>query len=139
MTGDLYCDLFLYADDSCLVYEHNNIRKVNKNATITLHILQNKFIWFYLNLNNRAHIGLLMGFEKINWLLINNLIDKCVSQMTSKYFSNLSPAYMNDVFKTSGQNSTTTKAFLLKLNQPLQKTKLPQNNLSQIYSIKYLE
>ena len=46
---------------------------------------------------------------------------------------------MNDVFKTSGQNSTTTKAFLLNLNQPLQKTKLPQNNLSQIYSIKYLE
>ena len=52
--------------------------------------------------------------------------------MTFKYFSNLSTAYMNDVFKTSGQNSITTKAFLLKLNQPLQKTNHPQNSLSQI-------
>ena len=59
--------------------------------------------------------------------------------MTFKYFSNSSAAFMNDVFKRSGRNSTTTTAFLLKLNQPLQKTNHAQNNPSQIYSIKYLE
>ena len=67
--------------------------------------MQNKFVCVCLNLNNRAHIGLIKEFEKVNWLFINDGIDQCMSYMTFKYFSNLSTAYMNDVFKTSGQNS----------------------------------
>ena len=53
--------------------------------------------------------------------------------------SNLSPAYMNDVFTPSGQSSTTSRESLLKLNHPLKKTNHTQNNISQIYSIKCLE
>ena len=35
-----------------------------------------------------------------------------------------------DVFKPFSQNSTTTRASLLKLNQPLRKTNHTENNLS---------
>ena len=38
-----------------------------------------------------------------------------------KYFSNLSPLNMNDVFKSAGQNATATRTSLFKLNQPLRK------------------
>ena len=39
---------------------------------------------------------------------------------------------MNDVFKPSGQNSTTARASLLKLNNPFRKTNCGQNSLSYI-------
>ena len=43
------------------------------------------------------------------------------SSMAFKYFNNSSPACLNDVLKSSGQNRTTNRASLQKLNQPLLK------------------
>ena len=83
-------------------------------------LLQNKCTRFCLNLNNRAHTGL-TGFEKINWLPINDRFEQCIWSLTFKYFNNLSPLYMNDVFKPAGQNTTATRTYLFKLSQPLQK------------------
>ena len=42
---------------------------------------------------------------------------------------------MNDVFKPAGQTNTITRAYLLKLNQPLQRTNHGQNNISYITPI----
>ena len=39
---------------------------------------------------------------------------------------------MNDVFKTAGRPNTTTKASLLKLNQPLRRTNHGQNIITYI-------
>ena len=39
---------------------------------------------------------------------------------------------MNDVFQPAGQPNTTTRASLLKLNQPLRITNHGQNNISYI-------
>ena len=47
----------------------------------------------------------------------------------------MSPPYMNDVLKSAGQPSTTTRASLLKLNQPLQRTNHGQKNISYIAPI----
>ena len=44
----------------------------------------------------------------------------------------MSPPYMNDIFEPVGQPSTTTRAPLLKLNQPLQRTNRGQNNIALI-------
>ena len=44
----------------------------------------------------------------------------------------MSPPYMNDVLKPAGQPNTTTRASLLKLNQPLRNTNHDQNNISYI-------
>ena len=35
----------------------------------------------------------------------------------SEQHNGVSPVYMNEVFKPTGQNSTTTRGYLLKLNQ----------------------
>ena len=42
---------------------------------------------------------------------------------------------MNDVFKPAGQPNTTTRASLLKLNQPFQTTNHGQNNIFYIAPI----
>ena len=39
---------------------------------------------------------------------------------------------MNDVFKPAGQSNTSTRASLVKLNQPLQRTNHGQKNISYI-------
>ena len=50
----------------------------------------------------RDHIGL-TEFEKMNWLPINDRFDQWISSVTFKYFNNLSPLYMSDVFKPADQ------------------------------------
>ena len=52
--------------------------------------------------------------------------------MSFKFCNKTIPAYMNDVFKPVGQPNTTTRASLLKLNQPLRRTNHDQNNVSYI-------
>ena len=55
--------------------------------------------------------------------------------MTFKYFSYLSPLYMNDVFKLAGQNTTATRTFLFKTSQPLRKTNHGQKSLLYVAHI----
>ena len=107
---------------------------LNKRLKSKLQILQNKCIRFCLNLNNRAHIGQ-KEFEQINWLPVNDRFKQIISSMSFKFCNNTSPPYMNDVFKPAGQPNTTTRASLLKLNQPLRRTNHGQNNISYIAPI----
>ena len=53
---------------------------LNKRLKSKLQILQNKCIRFYLNLNNRAHIGQ-KEFEQINWLPVNNRLKQIISSI----------------------------------------------------------
>ena len=83
-------------------------------------------------MNNRAHIAQ-KEFEKINWLPVNERFKEINSSMCFKFCNNTTPPYMNDVFKPVGQPNTTTRASLLKLNQPLRRANHGQNNISNIH------
>ena len=50
--------------------------------------------------------------------------------MPFKFCNNTSLPYINDVLKPAGQPNTITRAFLLKLNQLLQRTNHGQKNIS---------
>ena len=58
----------------------------------------------------------------------NNLL----VEVTFKYFSNLSPLYMSDVFTPAGQNTSTTRTSLFNLSQLLQKSNHRQKSLSYV-------
>ena len=60
--------------------------------------------------------------QKISWLPVNDRLEKLISSMSFKFCYNLIPLCMNDVFKPAAQTNTTTRASLLKQNQPLRKT-----------------
>ena len=106
---------------------------LNKRSKSKLQVLQNKYLWLCLNLNNRVHIGQ-KEFKQIIWLPVNDCFKQIISSISFKFCNNTSPLYMNDVFKPAGQPNST-KASLLKLNQPLWKTNHGQNNLSYIAPI----
>ena len=55
--------------------------------------------------------------------------------MSFKFCNNTSPPYMIDEFKPAGQPDTTTRTYLLNLNQPLRRTNHGQNNISSIAPI----
>ena len=93
---------------------------LNKKLKSKLQILQNKWIQFCLYLNKRAHIGQNEFEKKINWLPANDRFEKFISSIS----------FMSDVFKTAGQRTTTTRATLPKLNQPLRKTNQRQKSIS---------
>ena len=107
---------------------------LNKRLKSKLQILENKCIRFCLNMNKRAHIGQ-KEFEQINWLPVNDRFKQIISSMSFKFCNNTSPPYMNDVFQPAGQPNTTTRASLLKLNQPFQTTNHGQNNIFYIAPI----
>ena len=79
------------------------------------------YVRFSLKLNNTDHIGL-SNLRKKNWFPIKYPFEQCIISTSFKFFSNKSPAYMNDVFKEAGQPNTKTRTCFLKLNQPLWKT-----------------
>ena len=99
-----------------------------------MQIFQNKCLRFCLNLNNRAHLGQ-KEFKQINWLPIDDRFKEIISSMSFKFCNNTSPLFANDVFKAAGQSHTTTRASLLKLNRPLERTNHGQNNISYIAPI----
>ena len=101
-------------DNTCSAWYPN----LNKRLKSKLQILQNKCIRSCLNLNNRAHIGR-NEFQKTSWLRVVNRFEHIISSMSFKFCNNTSPRYMNDVLKSTGQPNTTTRAYFLKLNQPL--------------------
>ena len=107
---------------------------LNKRLKSKLQILQNKCMQFCLNLNNGAHIGR-YEFQQIIWLPVNDRFKQIISSMSFKFCINTSPLYMIDVLKPAGQPNTTTRASLLKLNQPLRRTNHGQNNVSYIAPI----
>ena len=61
-----------------------------------------------MNLNKRTHIG------------PNEL--ECVSLTTFKFFTNKSTVYVNDAFKEVGHLATNTRAFFMKISEPLRKS-----------------
>ena len=85
-------------------------------------------------MNNKAHIGR-NELEQINWLPLKERFKKFISSMSFKFCNNVSPPYMNDIFKAAGQPNTITGASLLKLSQPLRRTNHGQNNISYIAPI----
>ena len=51
-----------------------------------------------------------------------------------QYFNNLSPFYINNVFKPAGQKTTATRTYLFKFSKPLRKTNHAQESLSYVAS-----
>ena len=80
-----------------------------------------------------VHIGL-TEFEKINWLPMNNLFKQGISSTACRYFNELGPLYMKNVFKPARQNTAIARTSLTKLSQPLQKVSQKQKILSYVAS-----
>ena len=84
----LLCNALIqpHFDYTCAAW-YPNLNKKYKNK---LQFLQNKFIRFCLQLNNREHIGT-EHFDKINWLPIDRRFKQCLSESVFKFFSEMCP------------------------------------------------
>ena len=95
---------------------------LNTNLKTKMQTAQNKCIRFCLQLDNRHHIGV-NEFKKINWLPVGNRFQEIINVHVFKFFTNNSPEYMKDLFKTQEPRSNLeTRRSYLKLSQPSVKT-----------------
>ena len=79
-------------------------------------------------MDNREHIQT-EYFDKINWLPIDQRFNQCLSTSVFKFFSEMCPKYMNEIYKTTNQNNTVTRNSSLKLFKPLMAKALSQKCL----------
>ena len=125
----LLCNVLLqpHFDYACAA-SHPNLNKKYKNK---LQFLQNKCTYFCLQLDNIQHIGT-EHFVKISWLPIGQRFKQCLPASVFKFFSQMSPQYMNEIYRTTNQNNTVTRNSSLKLFQPLRTKALSQKCLSYL-------
>ena len=102
---------------------------LNKNTKKKLQVLRNKCICFWLEANNREHIGT-EHFDKTKWLPKDKRFKQCFSTSFFKFSSKMCPQDMNEIYKTSNQNIFESTS--LKLFQPLQTKALIQKWLSNL-------
>ena len=82
-------------------------------------------------MDNREQIGT-EHFDKIDWFPIDQRFKQCLSRSVFKFFSEMSPQYMNEIYKTSSENNIVTRNFSLKLFQPLKAKAVSQKCLSYL-------
>ena len=125
----LLCNALIqpHFDYACAAW-YPNLNKKYKNK---LQVLQNKCIRFCLQLDNIEHIGT-EHFDKISWLPIDQRFKQCLSTSVFKFFCEMCPQYMNEIYRTTNQNNTVTRNSSLKLFQPLRTKALSQKCLSYL-------
>ena len=82
---------------------------LNERLTKKIQTAQNKCIRFWLNLNNRAHIGI-KEFKDINWLPTKERFEQCTATKIFKFFVNSAPSYMFEISSPAGQIRVTRKS-----------------------------
>ena len=68
-------------------------------------------------------------FDEINWLSIDQRFKQCLSTSLFKFFPEMCPQYMNEIYETTNQNNTVTRHSSLKLFQLLRPKALSQSSV----------
>ena len=119
----LLCNAMIqpFFDDACNAWYPN----LNKNLKTRLQAAQNKCIRFCLKLGDRTSVTV-KEFEKINWLPIQERVNRCTLSFVYKFQSNTGPEYLEEIFPTRYSHQ--------KLNLPHRKTNQGLRALSYIGS-----
>ena len=96
-----------------------------------IQITQNKFIWYYLQLDKITQISK-NKFETLNWLPVKDRFNQSINSIVFKYFTKQCPSYLNKVFELVCPNNLRTRNSYLKLICLFLKTNMEQNALSFI-------
>ena len=106
---------------------------LTKHLKDKLQIAQNKCIRFCLFLGNREGIRY-KHLKKINWLPVSERVNQFIAVSVYKFFNNLAPSYMKEVFTTAEKSRRTryTNVTELKITIPRRKNDYGKNCLSYL-------
>ena len=119
----LLCNALLqpHFDYACSVWYSN----LNKKFKTKLQTLQNKCVRFYLQLDNKAYVGI-TEFKQINWLPVNYRFTRCLAANVFKFFDEKCPLHMKNVFVKSCTSQAPIRNSTMKLSQPLRRSNYGQ-------------
>ena len=129
------CDLFLYADDACLLFQHNDPERIKEEL---LKNFSNICDWFVDN-KLSIHFGedktktkQRCRNEKINWLPVYERLNQYLCSNAFTFLKETCPLHFHDTYRQSGQNQSNTRSSVLKLKHSLRDTCSGQKNLSYL-------
>ena len=73
LTDDVYYDLFFYADDTCLVYQHKDFNKINQNLNKFFPTISDWFVDKKLSIH--------FGDDKTKSILLAQTIESAVLKL----------------------------------------------------------
>ena len=103
---------------------------LNSKLTKKVQIAQNKCIRFCLDLDNISHIGS-KEFREINWLPVKERVHQCINVNIFKYYKNMSPGYLSEMFTVADQ-SHYTRYSSMKLHLPSRNRDIGKQGLSYL-------
>ena len=102
---------------------------LNKKYKAKLQIMQNKCIRFCLKLDKKTHVGL-NEVEKLKWLPVEERFNQSLCVSVFKFYNDICPLYLKDIFNPAEQNQISTRTSTLRLNQPLRKSNYGKKSIS---------
>ena len=106
-----------HSDFSCPARYPNLTEKTKKK----IQIMKNKCMRFCLILDKMQHISL-TEFRSINWLPTKERVHHCINAITSKFFNNNRPFYLNEIFIGQKTLSYIGLSLWNNLPEPIEKT-----------------
>ena len=126
MPQAVHSDLFLYADDSALTFQH-------KDVHTTEHQLNKDFAnlceWI---VDNKLSIHLGEEKTKCTRLPVINRFEQCVISVVFKFINGDCPYYLIEVFKFASEGNVSLRNNFLKLKRPFRNTSTGHKALSFI-------
>ena len=100
------CDLFLYADDTGLLFQHKDLERIKEELTKNF---SNICDWFVDN-KFSIHFGedktktrQRCRNEKINWLPVYERLNQYLCSNAFKFLKETCPLHFHDTYRQSGQ------------------------------------
>ena len=123
----LLCNALIqpHFDYACSAWYTN----LNTKYKRKIQIMQNKCVRFCLKLGKRTHISV-KEFDKLNWLPVEQRFNQCLCVNSFKFFNEMCPLYLRDIFYPIEPSHITTRRSTLKLTQPLRKSNYGQKSIS---------
>ena len=114
-----------YSDYACPAWYPNLTEKKEKNPQV----MQNKCIIFCLKLNEMNHVSK-EDFRSISWLPTNRRVNQCINTITTKFFNNIYPYYLEEIFEFTPHGRIDTKNKFAKLKTPFCKINMGNKTIS---------
>ena len=107
---------------------------LNKAFIKRFQTTENKCIRYCLDLPSRSHISA-THLRKINWLPVDLRVELCTATCVYKYWNQLAPSHLNDIFTPSLNRYNTRSQMALDI--PLRKAALGQK-IYRFLDLKYV-
>ena len=100
------CDLFLYADDTCLLFQHKDLERIKEELIKNFSNICDWFVDNKLSIHfgeDKTKTKQRCRNEKINWLPVYERLNQYLCSNAFTFLKETCPLHFHDTYRQSGQ------------------------------------